>query len=67
MYGTVASLRQTPEANITLSVNDTTIIKLKKKKKSSPERSFTGLFTLNVISRREALRKKKGRREGFQR
>lgn len=32
MYGTVASLRQTPEANITLSVNDTTIIKLKKKK-----------------------------------
>lgn len=66
MYGTVASLRQTPEANITLYVNDTTIIKLKKKK-SSPERSFTGLFKLNVISRREALRKKKGRREGFQR
>lgn len=31
MYGTVASLRQTPEANITLYVNDTTIIKLKKK------------------------------------
>lgn len=40
MYGTVASLRQTPEANITLYVNDTTIIKLKKKKILSREKLY---------------------------